>query len=254
MLLHLIAHIIQILTYPAVWVLLLLAAGLAFRRKRKKLLGIAFVTLLLFSNPFLADEALRAWEPEAKAVNQLAGRYDVILVTGGITVSNSNLPDRSFTQRGADRLLHAYWLWRQGLADFILLSGGSPDTDARYGSEAGHMRQILLSAGMPAEAILMEPEAGNTYENVLFSESIIRERFGDDARVLLITSGYHMPRASACMEATGLRYDTFPTDFLAHERVWRLSAFIPQSQAMNKWHHLIKEMVGILSYRLLGRI
>lgn len=251
---QLLAQFVHIITYPVVWVLLLLVAGIAFRRKRKRYLVLAFGTLLLFSNPFLADEALRAWEPDPKRLDQLSGQYDVILITGGITVSNSNLPDRSFTQRGADRILHAYWLWRQGLADYILLSGGSPDTDARYGSEAGHMRQVLLSAGMSAEAILMEHEAHNTYENVLFSESIIRKRFGDDARVLLITSGYHMPRASACMEATGLSYDTFPTDFLAHERVWRLSAFIPQAQAMNKWHHLIKEMVGILSYRLLGRI
>jgi uncharacterized SAM-binding protein YcdF (DUF218 family) len=59
--------------------------------------------------------------------------------------------------------------------------------------EAEVMREIAVANGVSAADIVLETNAHNTYENVVFTRDIARARGW--RRVMLVSSPYHMRRA-----------------------------------------------------------
>ncbi|QKW10988.1 YdcF family protein [Streptomyces sp. NA04227] len=86
-------------------------------------------------------------------------------------------------------------LYRAGLVPVIVFSGGnSPTTKARFPrGEAVHYREHALEVGVPDDAILVEPRAGNTGQNVRFSREILSGA-GVDVESLLLVSKPYMER------------------------------------------------------------
>jgi uncharacterized SAM-binding protein YcdF (DUF218 family) len=67
-------------------------------------------------------------------------------------------------------------LWRGGFCRHILISGGP--TWNNDDAEAFVLRRAVVAAGVPDNIILIEPQATNTGENVLFSLPVIDEQIG----------------------------------------------------------------------------
>ncbi|MGW7382452.1 YdcF family protein [Streptomyces sp. NPDC054794] len=88
-------------------------------------------------------------------------------------------------------------LHRAGLFPLVVFSGGnSPTTRARFPrGEAVHYREHALSLGVPDEAILVEPKAANTGQNIAFSREMLAEA-GAEVQSLLLISKPYMERRS----------------------------------------------------------
>ncbi|PCD77467.1 YdcF family protein [Pseudothioclava arenosa] len=91
----------------------------------------------------------------------------------------------------AARAFHA------GRADRIICCGGV----GRHGpSEAEVMRDLLVAAGVPEGAILLETRSSTTWENIAEARALCPEL----QEVLLVSDGYHLPRARLIARAQGL--------------------------------------------------
>ncbi|WP_328353467.1 YdcF family protein [Streptomyces sp. NBC_00445] len=90
-------------------------------------------------------------------------------------------------------------LYHAGLFPVVVFSGGnSPTTRVRFPrGEAVHYREHALSLGVPDDAILVEPEAANTGQNVTFSRELLAEAGIEVESVLLISKPYMERRAYA---------------------------------------------------------
>ncbi|MFJ3667770.1 YdcF family protein [Streptomyces sp. NPDC090106] len=88
-------------------------------------------------------------------------------------------------------------LYRAGLFPVVVFSGGnSPTTRARFPrGEAVHYREHALGLGVPDEAILVEPNAANTGQNITFSRELLAEA-GVEVHSLLLISKPYMERRS----------------------------------------------------------
>ncbi|MCX5336855.1 YdcF family protein [Streptomyces sp. NBC_00140] len=88
-------------------------------------------------------------------------------------------------------------LYRAGLFPVVVFSGGnSPTTRARFPrGEAVHYREHALGLGVPDEAILVEPRAANTGQNITFSRELLAEA-GVHVESLLLVSKPYMERRS----------------------------------------------------------
>jgi uncharacterized SAM-binding protein YcdF (DUF218 family) len=88
-------------------------------------------------------------------------------------------------------------LYRAGLFPVVVFSGGnSPTTRARFPrGEAVHYREHALGLGVPDEAILVEPRAANTGQNITFSRELLAEA-GVQVDSLLLVSKPYMERRS----------------------------------------------------------
>ncbi|WP_169981686.1 YdcF family protein [Microbispora sp. H10836] len=90
-------------------------------------------------------------------------------------------------------------LYHQGLFPRLVFTGGnSPTTLARFPrGEAVHFREHALSLGVPDEAILLEPNATNTGENITFSRKVLATAGLHPQSVLLISKPYMERRSFA---------------------------------------------------------
>ncbi|MFF0260528.1 YdcF family protein [Streptomyces microflavus] len=87
----------------------------------------------------------------------------------------------------------------RGPAPVVVFTGStSPTTrDRMPRGEAVHYRERALELGVPESAVLVEPHARNTGENIRFSRAVLAEAGTDVDSVLLVTKPYEERRAYA---------------------------------------------------------
>lgn len=92
---------------------------------------------------------------------------------------------------------HAAGLYHQGLFPVLVLTGAnSPTTLARFPrGEATHYRDQVLDLGVPERAVLVEPAATNTGQNIERSRAVLGEAGIQVDSVLLISKPYMQRRA-----------------------------------------------------------
>ncbi|EMR03682.1 YdcF family protein [Cesiribacter andamanensis] len=249
---------VGLLVNPLVLLFALLIAGLLVKRARIRgmLLGAFFFLAFVFSNPLLTNEMLLLWETPALRYNQLEGSYDVAVVLSGVTAPNRGPYDRIHLHKGADRIMHAVQLYKLGKVEKLLLSGGAGSLQGDSISEATRMQRVMLLAGVPSEALLIEGQSRNTYENARYSRDALQQLYPQGSqRVLLVTSAFHMRRAAACFQKQGLQVTPFSTDFYSMERAYGLEhLLVPDPEAVQAWSRLLKEWGGFISYKVAGYI
>ncbi|MFL1380567.1 MULTISPECIES: YdcF family protein [unclassified Nocardiopsis] len=94
---------------------------------------------------------------------------------------------------------HAAGLYRAGLFPTAVFTGGSSAATAELfpRGEAVHFRERALGLGVPGSAVLVEPEAVNTGQNIAFSRRVLAANGIDPAAVLLVCMPYMERRAFA---------------------------------------------------------
>ena len=101
-----------------------------------------------------------------------------------------------------NRLEAAYAYHLRNPDALLVVSGGQGDGEAI--SEALAMERWLISRGVPADRILREEASTSTYENLTNAKALLDERSARPCRVALVTSDYHVYRASRLAKAAGL--------------------------------------------------
>lgn len=90
-------------------------------------------------------------------------------------------------------------LYRDGMAPLIVFTGATSRTtrDRMPRGEAEHYRERALELGVPADAILVEPNARNTGENITFSRALLAAQGIAVPSALLVCKPYEERRAYA---------------------------------------------------------
>ncbi|MBI0144364.1 YdcF family protein [Bifidobacterium sp. W8116] len=178
----------------------------------------SFLALLLYSNFYRMLPRKR--------------RYDYIIIHG------AGLRGEEPTPLLRGRLDKAVDLWkRQGRNGRFVVSGGQGPDEAI--SEARAMAQYLRnSCGVPAEAIIMEDRSTTTLENLRYSKQILDDRYEmgtgpEHYRVALVTSDYHVFRASEYASKVGLNADGIGSHTKGY--YWP-TAFIREFVAITRMH------------------
>ena len=72
-------------------------------------------------------------------------------------------------------------------------------------SEAECMRRYFLAHGVDESRILTESHSTSTMENLTFSRTVIEDDGGSADRVAIVSSGYHLYRATSMAESLGMQ-------------------------------------------------
>lgn len=233
----------------------LLAAALLARRTgrwRQRWLTAAALLLFLGGNNALFSAALRRWEVPAVPLRALAPADAAVLLTG--ITANHKPHDRVYLTQGADRLTNALWLYRAGKVRRIIISGGLATLRPRPGQvpEAEELATLLKLAGVPASAILVEPRSHNTRENAQFTKALLAQH-PEVRSLVLVTSAFHERRALACFAKVGLHPAPFPADFRSPDPAGAFSYWVvPSVDVLTRWGSLIHEMIGFITYKMVG--
>jgi len=247
---------LNFLVLPLTMVVICFIASVVIKRNpwRKRFFWTGFALLLFFSNDFISNSAMRAWEIDAKPFNEISARKLGIVLTG--TTHSFQLPDdRVYFKRGADRVTHTIQLYKLGLIEKILVSGGTGRLLKADEPEADKFKKVMVMAGIPAEDILLENETRNTFESAVAVKKILDSlNFGVED-CLLITSAFHMRRSLACYRKAGLDIETFSTDFYGlQDKILLTSILLPSIEGFIIWEKLFKEWTGFVAYKVAGYI
>jgi uncharacterized SAM-binding protein YcdF (DUF218 family) len=251
------SQFLSFLALPLTIILILLIVGAIFIRKSwgRRSLWAGIFLLLFFTNPFVSNLAMLAWEPEFKSFEEV-DQHEIGVVLTGVTNLSKTAYDRTFFNKGADRITHALQLYRMGKIKKILISGGQGLNPVNPQSEAELLQRFLIMTGMPDSDILIEDQSKNTAQNAQFTKTFLTQNsIADDQQFLLITSAFHMYRAKSCFDKVGLKTQTFPVDYYSHDVKYDLPSLVyPEAKSMTIWNKLIKEWLGIAMYKLAGYI
>ncbi|UZD24088.1 YdcF family protein [Algoriphagus halophytocola] len=249
------SQFLSFLAMPLTIISLIWVFGLLYIKRKwgKKCLWIGLMLLWFFSNQFISNQAMLAWEPDFKEFSEIKN-YEIGIVLTGVTNLSKTAYDRTFFNKGADRITHALQLYRMGKIKKILITGGQGLNPVNPQSEAELLQRFLLMAGLPAEDIMIEDQSKNTAQNAAFTKEFFAKKGIDtNQEFLLITSAFHMYRAKGCFDKVGLKTQTFPTDYYSHDTTYDLPSLLyPNPTSIENWHKLFKEWIGIIVYKLVG--
>ena len=133
----------------------------------------------------------------------------------------------------------------------LIFTGGSASLALHERTEADDARGLFEALGVPRDRLIAEDRSRNTYENAIFTRDLIHPR--PDERFLLVTSGFHMPRAMGVFRRAGFNVIPWPADYLTRgdaSDYWR-----PRQSASDSLRAIsisTKEWIGLVAYRLAG--
>ena len=109
------------------------------------------------------------------------------------------------------------------------------------------MKTLAVSLGIPDNAIILEKQAANTYENVVFVHEILDKQ--NWKQILLVSSPYHMRRALMTWRRVAPDIIVVPTPVLKtqfYEHGWGAS--------LEQIRGILQEYVAIIVYWWRGWI
>ncbi len=178
---------------------------------KRKMFVLVAVALLLF----LVALAVLYQQVDARARVDEARRADAIIVLGSAVWAGER-PSPSLYARTQ----HAIALYRAGYAPALILCGGLGNNPP---AEAEMMRRIAASAGVPADALILDDKSHSTEENLANAKAIMDARGWRSA--LVVSDPFHLLRAETMardlgIDAYGSGASNSPTYTAPQLRVW----------------------------------
>lgn len=222
-----------------------------WKRKRGPML-LALAVFYVSSIPFVGNRLMGWLETRHPAIALSAVEAaDAVVVLGGIfgpQVREGYLPNISDT---AERLEAGVALTQQGKAPWLVFTGGKISWERRDKTEGEDSRAYAVAHGVPLEKIIVSREVGNTADEARVIAELMRERSW--RKIILVTTGWHMPRTAYLFRQAGVEAVFFPVDF-RHDptRPLTLLDFLPNGDALTKTETVMREGYGNIFYRVKG--
>jgi uncharacterized SAM-binding protein YcdF (DUF218 family) len=189
------------------------------RQARRALLVTVLLIVLLF--PVINIIPPLCFHPPLSNTNLT--HFDVIIVLGFPAEADG-------TPSGVirDRVATAVQLRRAGLADYLLMSGGSAHNAFR---ESDVMADLAIAQGVPADHIVRDGESVNSYQNLLCSVALMRRHGWSSA--LIVTSPAHVARAARIAAEYPIAYRMAGSEF-SSDVPWTIRVAIRQYERLQQ--------------------
>ncbi len=240
-------------TQPLLFLFLIVAAvGLVRvpRRNGRWLAGLGLAGLFVVSWPpadWLFSRPLEAQYP-ARPFSPVAAPQALVVFGEGVEPPKREEPYAVPGTNTYRRCEHAAWIYDHYGPMPIVVSGGR--TSKRYPTVAETMSELLRRRGIPESMIWMEDQSHSTYENAVYSTTILREH--GVSRVALIVDVVSMTRAAACLRKLGIDVLPAPCDFRSFGPLQ--DELLPNWIAVRRNEDTLHEVLGLAWYKIQGRI
>jgi len=251
------SKLFAMLIQPLTWVAALLLLSLLVPRRAALGRGLVLVALTLL--------LLMGWLPLPEVlIRNLEGQYaevppqaDLRGFAGMVVLGGSTEPGyvvqahvQPLLNDAAERMTAPLAMLRKNPHLRVIYTGGEGDWLGSGPSEAERAQVFFTSVGLPTQHVEYESASRTTYENAVLSARL--PGVDTTQRWLLVTSAYHMPRAMATFAKAGWSVTAYPVDFRTGSATpWTEYSLM---EGTRKWQLALHEMMGIVAYRLTGRL
>jgi uncharacterized SAM-binding protein YcdF (DUF218 family) len=242
---------------PLDWVLLLLLIALVlFWRGRvrgaRRAVVATTVLLLLFGIRAVPELIVQRLENAFPATTRSPAEFEGVVGLGGGLDGGVNAVSHGQTALtgAAERMTTALILARKYPALKIVLTGYAGIFEPSTHSEAAAAVRFFEEQGAPTTQLILEPTARNTSEIAQNTRNL--PGVDPSKPWLLLTSAWNMPRALLSFRKAGWNVEPLPVDFATGP----VTPWFEYSVArgVGAWSLVLHEVVGIVWYRLTGRL
>jgi uncharacterized SAM-binding protein YcdF (DUF218 family) len=249
-------YLVKHAALPPTLILILLVVGLllSFTRRRRWGLVCLGLGILLYgglSMDYTAGLLVRPLEAAYPPLgrDRLPRQGTLVVLGGGVSPLASFPASDRLGRASLRRAVEAVRLYHlMGGGPEIVVCGG-PGNPFSPVAEAPVVRDFLVGVGIPEQKIIVETESRTTFENVerLLAMPLKRP-------LILVTSARHMSRALRVLSAFGEEPIPAPCDLHPLGRPGEPLSYLPSAEAFSASTSAIYEYLGIVWYRLLGRM
>lgn len=137
------------------------------------------------------------------------------------------------------RVEHAVDLYKSKYASKILMTGGNDIEDNV--NEAETMKKIAVESGVNSKDILLEKQATSTYENLTFSQDILRKNGLKSVKI--VTEPFHVARTELVAEKLGLNFSISPISTSPCWLPWKYFS-----------RYFLKEPFAVILYKIQNKL
>ena len=211
---------------------------------------MAILLFLLFTNKAIHRMVAYYWQPPVQQI-AYSRTYPAAILLTGTTATNSQ--QQTFFGTTADRFIQALRLYHRGVVPRIIVSGGNSSLSKTPAFENKFLLQQLKDMAVPDTAVFTDSLSRNTYESAVQCKQLLAQLKITDT-VLVVTSAMHMRRSMASFNKAGIAARPHPANFEVIDWQPKWSDVIPDVSLLSQWRYLLKEMVGMVAYRLTGKV
>lgn len=207
---------------------------------------LAFVVVTVLPVGEWVIAPLEARFPQPKLPENVTG---IVVLGGAVDTGITARHGQAALNGAAERITETLALARRYPKARVVIAAGHGELVPNRVTEAEATRSLLVSDGLDPNRILLDDRSRNTFENALFSKEVANPKPGEVW--LLVTSAAHMPRAVGCFRRVGWTILPYPVDYRTGRAVTPDLFDLAENLAL--FEHAMREWVGLVAYRLLGR-
>jgi uncharacterized SAM-binding protein YcdF (DUF218 family) len=226
--------------------LVLLGLVVALLTHRRAWVWAATSILLLSSSPFLANALFNAVEQNEEVLlpEEPSPSDAIVVLSAGMQWIK--VKDRYVAEWATpSRFLGGIALFKAQKAPVLVFTGGKLPWQLGEETEGDVLKQHAEWMQVPAERILVTGKVENTEQEA----TAVKVQLGSDKkRIILVTSAFHMKRATRVFEHQGFIVTPYPVDLRVPADRITLESFLPKASALNTTHTALRELLGRLYY------
>jgi uncharacterized SAM-binding protein YcdF (DUF218 family) len=237
--------ILPLIFSPLMLVIGLIVLGIIFNLRKFSLVGI--IVLILSSLPIISNKFIAYLEKDYQPI-EIADveNVDAIVVLSGMirVIGDEENLKYEFTD-SVDRFFAGLDLFNNNKSPILILTRGKMPWSLGI-AEGEYLKELAIKYGVSEENIILTDEVQNTEQEA----KAIKEILTEDAKIILVTSAFHMPRAEKVFKAANINVIPFPVDFQSSKLKTTIMDFIPSAVSLFDTSHFVREMIGRLYYNL----
>lgn len=222
--------------------------------KSKKFLNLALFLLLFFSNGIISGILWKYIEmPWRKLSPNDVQKADAIVVLSGGGLHQISSRSKILEWNDPDRFFAGLLLFRYKKSNNLIFTGGFNPFENNFTFEGNLYRDEAIQTGIPKESIYVTQPVKNTLEEAYEINKLLKDEFNiEQPKVLLVTSAFHMTRASNILKKNGTTVIEFPVDFKSQNLSYKFWVnplnWFPNSANLSKSSIAIREIIGRIIY------
>ena len=219
----------------------------SFFFKRRFFVFLAFIVLIVSSNPIIGNYLIKKLEHPYKPISMNSLKdADAIVVLSGMLhqVGDENYSKYEFSD--PDRFFGGLDLLSVNKSDKIIFTAGQLPWKDNWKPEGFILKERAISLGVLQTKILVTENVKNTYEESIAVTKLIP----NNSTIILVTSAFHMHRSKYLFQKQGFEIIPYPVDFNSPNRKLSIISFLPNSGAIGKTSIFIRENIARIYYKL----
>ena len=220
----------------------------SFFFKRRFFVFLAFIVLIVSSNPIVGNYLMQKLEHPYKPISRnTLKEADAIVVLSGMLhqVGDENYSTYEFSD--PDRFFGGLDLFKEYKSNKIIFTAGQLPWTDNWEPEGFILRKKAISLGVPQAKVLVTENVKNTYEESIAVTKLIP----NNSSIILVTSAFHMHRSKYLFEKQGFKVTPFPVDFKYLNKKSSIIDYLPHLNALENTSRFIRESIGRIYYKIV---